>query len=337
LALNNTSDSVRLLYPDGTIIVEVRYDDVPEGASYVLDENGFGVWTSTITAGEENIISNVLDNKDTNSRKVTRSSKRVKSVIETTVAKVRDEDIGDLVKVRGVVAVLPGVLSTQYFYIVGDGELSNNVGVQVYSFKKDFPSLSVGDVVEVAAEISNASGNTRLKISQKSDIKKVNHGGLPLEKKVEIQDLGESFEGALVSVHGEVTEIKGSYMFVDDGTEEIKVYFKRGAGIVKNIYKLGDLVSVIGILQQTKSGFQLLPRDKADIVKTGVVEGAVVLKENIEKEDEKEVAEKYLTATAGGLTSILIGLLVKGKGGGVGGVMKKVGVLAVGVVRRRRF
>ncbi len=345
LALNNTSDSVRLLYPDGTIITEISYDDVLEGASYVLDENGFGVWTSTVTAGKKNVISNVVDKVSV--RKVVKSSsKRVKSVIETTLGKVRDEDIGDLVKVRGVVAVLPGVLSTQYFYIVspksstalGQGlELGGvEAGVQVYSFKKDFPSLSVGDIVEVTAEISNVSGNTRLKVSQKSDIKKLDHGEMPLDKKVEIQDLGEPFEGALVSVHGEVTDIKGSYMFVDDGTEEIKVYFKRGAGIVKNIYKLGDLVFVVGILEQTKSGYQLLPRDKGDIVKTGIVEDVVVLRESIEKEDEKEVAEKYLTATAGGLTSILIGMFVKGKGGGAGGVVKRVGLVILGVVRRRR-
>ena len=67
--------------------------------------------------------------------------------------KVRDEDIGDLVTVTGTVAVEPGVLGTQFFYII-----NNVAGVQVYMYSKDFPKLGIGDVIEITGEIAE-SGN----------------------------------------------------------------------------------------------------------------------------------------------------------------------------------
>jgi len=62
LALNNTNDSVRLLYPDGTILQEVFYDDVLEGASYALGSDDIWNWTGAITPGEKNIIKKCAKN-----------------------------------------------------------------------------------------------------------------------------------------------------------------------------------------------------------------------------------------------------------------------------------
>ncbi|MBT4120886.1 MAG: PKD domain-containing protein [Candidatus Magasanikbacteria bacterium] len=329
LALNNTSDSVRLLYPDGTILQEVRYDDVLEGASYIADENEKWLWTSAVTAGKENIISSValLAKTKTVSRA---KSKMIKPIINTTLEKLRDEDIGDKVKVVGIVAVEPGVLGSQYFYIVG------SPGVQVYMYKKDFPDLKVGDRVEVTGEISEAYGETRIKLVDRGDIKVIDHQASPVPKSVEIADLQEPYEGWLVQVSGEITELKSSYMYVDDGTEEIKVYFKRGAGINKKILQAGDLVKVSGLLAQTKTGYQILPRSQEDIKKTGVAESFVTKIENEEGEEKKETVEKYLTATAGGLTSILVGLFAKARGAGVVGFARRMTGVAVAVVKRRK-
>jgi len=85
---------------------------------------------------------------------------------------------------------------------------------------------------------------------------------------VELANVGESYEGSLLKVNGEITEIKTSYMYVDDGTEEIKVYFKAGAVIKKDVFREGDLVVVTGLLHQTKTEYQLLPRTQNDIMKT---------------------------------------------------------------------
>ncbi len=306
IAFNNTSDSARILYPDGTVLMDVRYDDVLEGHSYVRDENDEWTWTSSLTPGEATVLSPPDESKT--SKKTRSKSKMVKPIIATTLERLRGEDVGDHITVTGTVAVVPDVFGTQYFYIVG------SPGVQVYMHSKDFPNLSVGDVIEITGEISEASGETRVKLKEKTDITILKHDAMPAAKSIDIAAIGEEYEGWLIEVHGEITEIKSSYMYIDDGTDEVKVYFKRGAGINTKIYQLGDLVQLTGIVSQTKTGYRLLPRSSTDIVKTGVVEDVVVRQEAVKEESSKEVAEKYLTATAGGLTALLVGLVAKTKG-----------------------
>ncbi|PLX28215.1 hypothetical protein C0581_03110 [Candidatus Parcubacteria bacterium] len=323
LALNNTSDSVRLLYPDGTVITEIHFDDVLEAHSHVRNDEGQWVWTSVVTPGEENILNAPKEVKGT---KITKKSNYEKPVIKTTLSTIRNEDMGDKVHVSGVVAVEPGVLGSQYFYIVNSmvDASSTPVGVQIYMYKKDFPKLEIGDQVEVSGELSESGGEARVKVKEKKDITKIGHVDIPQSKIVEVSEVGETTEGWLIQVNGEITELKGSYMYVDDGTEEAKVYFKRGAGIKKDILQEGDIVSVTGLVHQTKSGYQLLPRFQKDIVKTGVAEAFVTKVEEEKKDDAVDLAEKYLTATAGGLTAIFVGLFGKSHGGKVGGVSKRV-------------
>lgn len=314
LALNNTSDSVRVLYPDGTVISEVRFDDVVEGASYVRNDEGIWVWTTETTPGSANSIIEVAHVKGT---KISKKSTYVAPRIETNLFKLRSEDIGDQVKVTGIVAVEPGVLGTQYFYLIDErknASSSEYAGVQVYMYKKDFPKLEVGDRVEVSGELAESGSEARIKTSEKKDIVKIDHPGELLPYVVDIADIGEAFEGHLILVNGEITELKGSYMYVDDGSEEIKVYFKSGAGIQKNLLQEGNILTVAGLVHQTKTEFQLLPRSPHDITKTGVSEDFVFKVENQESNASQDMAEKYLTATAGGLTAIFVGLLGKSHG-----------------------
>lgn len=307
IAFNNTSDSARILYPDGTVLRDIRYDDVLEGHSYVRNENDEWTWTSSITPGEATILSPPDESKT--SKKTRTKSKMVKPIIATTLEQLRSEDIGDQITVTGTVAVVPDVFGTQYFYIVG------SPGVQVYMHSKDFPNLAVGDVVKITGEISEAGGETRVKLKEKTDVEILEHDAMPEALPLDMAAIGEEYEGWLVEVHGEITELKSSYMYIDDGTDEVKVYFKRGAGINTKIYQLGDLVTLTGIVSQTKTGYRLLPRSSTDIMKTGVVEDVIVRQEALREESSKEVAEKYLTATAGGLTALLVGLVAKTHGG----------------------
>ena len=317
LAFNNTSDSTRILYPDGTILTEIRFDDVVEGASYIRDSEGIWVWTSLVTPGQVNIVD---ENTEVKGIKIkSAKSNSIKQIIDTTLEKIRDEDIGDLITVTGTVAVEPGVLGTQFFYII-----NKNSGVQVYMFNKDFPKLQIGDEVEVAGEITETSGETRIKLKEKKDIKILGHSDLPQGKILELENVGEVYEGNLIKVSGEITELKSSYMYVDDGTEEIKVYFKAGAGIKKDIFQEGDLVNVTGLLHQAKTEYQLLPRMQNDITKTGVTQDFVTKQEQAKEQNNADMAEKYLTATAGGVTAIFFGLFVKSSGGAVLIKIKKI-------------
>ncbi|MEK7097789.1 MAG: hypothetical protein AAB906_03000, partial [Patescibacteria group bacterium] len=63
-------------------------------------------------------------------------------------------EAGNFIVTSGIVAAEPGRFGSQFFYIVYE---SGN-GVQVYSNKKDFPELKIGDFIEVGGEISKING-----------------------------------------------------------------------------------------------------------------------------------------------------------------------------------
>jgi hypothetical protein len=305
IALNNTSDSVRLLFPDRSVIQEVAYKDVPEGASYAIDQEDVWQWTEKSTPGKKNVFLSIKQESN-KVRKQTSPSRRVKQVVETTLENIRRFDVGDLVRVTGVVAVKPGVLGGQFFYIVG------SPGIQVYQHKKDFPDLAVGDLVEVNGELSEAYGELRLKVKGKESITKIEKSSVPDAIEIEVASVGEEFEGSLIKVVGEVTETKSSYLYIDDGTEEIQVYFKKETGIERKNFAIGDLLEVVGIVSERRSGYQLLPRSSADINKVGKVEDLGEKNQtNVEDKNKNSVLQKYLTATAVGLFVVLLGLFAK--------------------------
>ncbi|MBI4993299.1 MAG: lamin tail domain-containing protein [Candidatus Magasanikbacteria bacterium] len=221
LVLNNSNDAVRILDQDNNVVVEIEYDNAVEGASYAFDMlSGDWVWTSEITPGINNVRtypSALLQQVQDRSGQAPKSgSMKEKKVIDVALDKIKDNDIGDRVKFTGIVAVRPGVLSSQYFYAVSDDGAS---GMQVYMNKKDFPLLAIGDLIEVTGEISSAYGEIRIKTSVREDIKLLKQDSLPLPQEIEIASISEELEGALVKIKGEITELKSSYMYVDDGTE----------------------------------------------------------------------------------------------------------------------
>ncbi len=240
--------------------------------------------------------------------------------------KISETSTGDKVKVRGTVAVLPNVFGSQYFYIS-----TSTYGAQIYMNSKKFPELQVGDVVEVSGEISEPYGEKRVKVKNTTDIKVIGHTDSVLPAELTTTDLSESV-GALVKLKGEITEMKSAYLYIDDGEGEVKVVFKRGANIGKGDWRIGDLVEVVGVVGQSSSGVQFMPRSQMDIVKTGHVEKDPLASSGQAK---NETTETYLTATAGGLTSILISLAAKARGKVAFGLLKRVGGLALLVVKRK--
>ncbi len=318
LALNNTGDAVRLLLKDGKVLQQARYEKAVEGVSYIKDEDGDWVMTDFVTPGEENKMQ-VVEQEDPGT-----IEEKDKPVIETMASQISQFDVGDRISIQGVVGVLPGVYGSQYFYIAETDSASTTYGVQIYQYKKEFPDLHVGDAVQIIGEMSETQGEARIKVKTKEDIVFLEDGILLSPVQTELANVSESTVGSFVKVKGEITELKGSYMYIDDGTAELRIYFKRGANISKEKLKLGDIVTVVGFVNKTKQGYQVLPRSQDDIKKIGVAQSAVLEHKDKEKESQKEVAEKYLTATAGGLTSLIVGLFAKTRGAIAKGIMMKL-------------
>jgi len=258
LTLNNTSDQVRILDEKKNIITFIEYSDVLEGASFAYDKaNSKHVWTSSVTPGKENVITFI---KEEVKEIAPEAKKREPLIQEMDLYSVYGADIGDIVRVKGRVSVLPGVFGSQYFYISG------SPGVQVYSFKKDFPDLSLGDELEVTGELTEVRGERRIKTSSIEDILKTGTSTPLAASEAEIVNLVDFDSGWLVEVSGEISESKSGSLYIDDGTDEIKVYFKKATALSGKDYPVGSLVTVRGIFIESESEYKLLPRGKEDIL-----------------------------------------------------------------------
>ena len=231
--------------------------------------------------------------------------------------------------IKGIVTVLPGIFGSQYFYIF-DGEK----GYQVYQYKKDFPSLNIGDQVAVRGVESIVSGVNRIKINNKNsvDILATDQEAEPFILNTE--ELVADSAGALVKINGDVTSIKSNYLYIDDGSGEMVVYFRPAVKIDNQNFKLGDKLEVVGILEQTKNGFRVSPRGNEDIKVVGYSDEVLSQQNQANQTAQNEVKNKYLTVTAGGVTTLLLGFLARARGAMLVGGAKKIASAVGNVIKR---
>lgn len=319
LSLNNTEDSARILSPSGEELEEVAYDETEKGLSYAKNEKGKWEWTVALTPGSENVF-------DYEEEGEVASKKSKKEMVATTLEGLSEFEKGQPVSVKGVVVIPPGVMSTQYFYI------SDTVGVQVYMSKKDFPALAVGDLVQVLGELSETQGQPRIKVKEKKDIIKL--GKREIESlELSIAEVGEDESGKIITVQGEVTEKKSTYLYVDDGSGEIQVTIKKPlAAAVKNV-KLGQRVEVTGMVLPVQAEFHLIPRFASDIVisaSTSTPETAAAAN------TEEKSSNTLVLATTGGFASLILGFLAKIHGSTALQYAKKFGGAAIALVKKKK-
>jgi len=127
-----------------------------------------------------------------------------------------------------------------------------------------------------------------------------------------------------------IPDCKFLFMYVDDGNTEAVVYFKKGAKVDKSKFLEGENVEVTGVLEQTKSGWQIWPRGQDDLVSLGLSED--LLKKQALQSNSAGSSEKYLTATAGGFITLVFGFLLRGRGA----LLKKAGLILVGFIKKNK-
>ncbi|MFA7254085.1 MAG: PKD domain-containing protein [Patescibacteria group bacterium] len=255
--LNKTTDEmVSLYYPNGSVADSAEYRGAfKTGTAWARGPADAWQWTSTPTPGSKNIISTivvVLINDETDEDDQL-------EIISTAQAKVFSEK---RVLISGKVTVLPGILSSQYFYIEdGTG------GIQVYSYAKNFPpDLAEGDTVTVDGIISEINGEKRLKTDSFSEIKIVSKGQPLPPKETVISDIGTGLEGTYISVSGTISSTSGDTFYLGDNDEnEIKVIIRQSTGIDKPKMRKGDRFTIAGILSTYKDEFRILPFKQGDV------------------------------------------------------------------------
>lgn len=310
IALNNTGDSVRLLDPEMLVIDEVVIDETQEAFSYARLNNSW-YWSTKLTPGKDNKFSEPEESPSASSgpagdvvSKDTGGDEAVE-VVEATLIEAREMKLGQKVKVQGTVSVEPGILGTQIFYLAGSG-------MQVYMYKKDFPDMEVGDIVEITGELAESSGERRIKVTAREDIVVLEEDDEPEPHEVELIDVDESKEGWLVNISGQVIEKKGSSIFLDNGVDEVRVYVKKNTKISTKEIEEGDELSVVGIVSQNKDGYQVMPRRPEDVeVARTEIEPQVLGAEFVESNSGTKETQKYLWVGLGFIVLVLAAILWK--------------------------
>ena len=259
LSLSNTGATVYLLSSSTTLADSIIYEKISRQKSYQLTDDGWR-WAAP-TPGTPPLP---LDNADITEEIVTIASEAINipPLAKHSIAKARELPIGTRTTVRGQVAVMPGVFSSQSWYLV-----DATGGLQIYKQNKQFPPLTLGQWADVTGVVSLANGIPRIK-AEKIQI------GTQTVLNASTTSIAEATEqpGKLVSIEGEITKRLASQLYIDDGADELLVTIKKGTNITTNEYRLGDIVSITGIIEQTIRGHELWPRSTADvfIIKPGV-------------------------------------------------------------------
>jgi DNA/RNA endonuclease YhcR with UshA esterase domain len=327
LTLNNSGGEIELRRDDDVLVDVANYGKAKAGEKFVLARNEW-MLTKPIAAVETKTMAKSAIKKTTTKNT---GIKYAASSATAGIEGIRALDKGYYAQAKGIVAVLPGVFGTQFFYIT---DISS--GIQIYQYKKDFPVLKVGDLVQVRGETAEANGAKRIKIKSKKDIVIISGNQMPSSTEMALEDVAPENAGALIKIAGEITEIKTNYFFLDNGAGEMKIYLKKNANIDKTKFKEGELAEVTGILEMYKTEMQLWPRSQDDIVITGESEELLKKEGSANNTPAGDTAEKYLTATAGGITTLVLGFLLKARGAAMRGLAGKGKELIAGLVKRNK-
>jgi len=172
--------------------------------------------------------------------------------------------------------------------------------------------MAIGDKIEVLGSLSESRGETRLKITDKNNIHLITALDPPLRSAVQIEDIDENLEGALIEIQGELTEAKGSAWWLDDSTEEVKVYIKTTTQIKKGNINIGDTLKITGIVSQWDDEYRVLPRSQKDIEIVSAIKGVTTNKiQDLNNANNKIF--KYLLAICCTIIIILASIIIESK------------------------
>ena len=270
ISLNDDGDTARLLDPSLKEISKVSYLKSPKGQSYSLINNNW-LWSESKTPNLVN-AELVVDDDDVSEETDSLISDVEENAVvkKVSISEGKKQENGTIITVEGNVTVLPGMVSTQYFYIEDDAS-----GIQVYLSSKDFPDLTIGDIIEVTGELSERSGERRIKIDSPDKILVLERGyQRPDPIPIEISEIGEQNEGRLVEISGEVVETSGDIFVVKsiNSGQTVKVVIRETTEIDKPRMRTGDIVEVSGVISQYKEEYRILPIEQEDVKIISLVE-----------------------------------------------------------------
>lgn len=258
IVLNNSSDSVRLFTPDLFLSEEITYKKSKENYSYSRTKDQSWQWTNILTPWSENIISqdSVKINKPTKSSK---NNVDLDNLSLININEAKKQANNQWVKVKGVVTAKPGTFSQKYFYIQ-----DNSAGLQIYSYKEQFPDLEIGDEIVIVGKISTTKpmklktyGSDYFSVVGKNEIN---------AQEINLSDINEEKDGQLINISGQIEKSTSVGFYLKNQDNPIRITIKKATGFKKPKTKKNDWSQVVGIVVCEKDNCTVWPRALDDLV-----------------------------------------------------------------------
>jgi len=251
ITLNNADDSVRIMTPLGQVWQEFSYAKVTTGRSWAWDF--------------ENQEWSEADPSPGSINKSANPSGQVMAAVELSSLSKNAAVI-----FQGIALQDTGT-SSRSLYIADAGEEGWRV-VEIYSSKKDWPSVVAGDVLEVSGTVSIIEPIVRIKISQSADIQVLGHRQ-PVEPDIyEAGEVDQEAIGKYIRVNGVVNKKNGKNVYLDSEEDQpVRIYYS-GQSSDLSINK-GDQVIASGILLPASNNLKLLVLSKKEIMSSKTVLG----------------------------------------------------------------
>ncbi|MEW6610271.1 MAG: lamin tail domain-containing protein [Patescibacteria group bacterium] len=325
IVLNNDGDTIFLTF-QGYTITQTHYGKTEEGMSFARDEEGNYAWTTSPTPGKPNIFSLPAEieekpDKDEpssnansaalapqnnevppNTNKEPKSTElAIKGIRKVEINKIRALPHNTTVNTEGTVIVPPGVFGRTTLYLNG---------IQIYSVAMPFPDCTTDDLIEVQGYVSMSGNETRITIPKTGWMKKIGKGEPPQPPLLTAATLSDEQEGSLIQVEGKLIEKKGTTLWLDDDTGEVRIVLRDTIGLHPENFILGERYTVKGVLSETNAGYRVLPRGSDDMIAHGAVQGASIEKENATQNSHGDTPLYYIV-TALAVIAIAVGVGIK--------------------------
>jgi len=190
----------------------------------------------------------------------------------STIAEARKKELGDVVRIEGVVTVEPGT----FFSGTGDvGFALQDETAGIYINNYDVITAALGSKMSVIGRVAAAVGQTVIETNI-TGISEPEPGSSVMPKDMMTGSINESTEGLLVRVSGNVSKAivdekpYGIKAFVDDGSGEVEIYVNLDGEnkplVDTTKLTVGAPVAITGFAQQYGDVYEIAPRKATDLV-----------------------------------------------------------------------
>jgi hypothetical protein len=253
-ALNNDSENLTLIHPNGTVVDVLSYHHSPGyDETWCRLPDGGTRWSHDCVASP-------------NAPNWERSPSAPLEVKIYDAKRLTDDA---WVRVSGRVTAPPELLGSRMMYIQDE-----TAGILIYLPKAHRLFFNLGDKVRVEGNLRTFWEEFEISVNDDSDVKFLEPGSPPPPLPIATTSLLEPYEGLLVLLQGEAVRFSGrNTMWIDDGTDPAKIVIRRTTGIRKPFIKPGTVMSAVGIVSQysdpdnpSRYDYRLLPRYAFDLV-----------------------------------------------------------------------